>query len=115
MAYYRESLADWLELKDRWNAAPTLEGVAVLAAESGRCEAAARLLGASAAMRDAAGAPVPANDRADYDRLLDRVRAALPGAAFAAIWAAGRALSLEEAIAEALALVDGEVASRVRA
>jgi DNA-binding NarL/FixJ family response regulator len=39
----------------------------------------------------------------DHDSAVERVRAALGEQAFAAGWAAGRALSLEAAVAEALA------------
>ena len=42
-------------------------------------------------------------DRADYDRHVSQARAALGEDAFAAAWAAGRALSTEAAVAEALA------------
>ena len=41
-------------------------------------------------------------DRADYDRDVAAIRAQLDETTFAAAWAAGRALSLEQAIAEAL-------------
>ena len=41
-------------------------------------------------------------DRADHDRDVAAVRAALGEAAFAAAWAEGRAMTMEQAIAEAL-------------
>ena len=41
-------------------------------------------------------------DRADHDRDVATVRAALGEAAFAAAWAQGRAMTMEQAIAEAL-------------
>ena len=40
--------------------------------------------------------------RADYDRIVAAARAQLDEAAFDVAWAAGRALTLDEAIAEAL-------------
>ena len=43
-------------------------------------------------------------DRADHDRDLATVRAALGEAVFAAAWAEGQALTLEQVIAEALDL-----------
>jgi hypothetical protein len=47
--------------------------------------------------------PLPFVYRRDfYDGLMAAARAALSGEAFAAAWAAGRALPLEAAIAEAL-------------
>jgi hypothetical protein len=41
-------------------------------------------------------------DRADYDRISVATRTQLDDATFAAAWAAGQALTLEQAIAEAL-------------
>ncbi len=41
-------------------------------------------------------------DRADYDRIVATVRAQLGEEAFAAAWEAGRAMTLDDAIAEAL-------------
>jgi predicted ATPase/transcriptional regulator with XRE-family HTH domain len=62
---------------------------------------AARLLGAAAALRETIGLPLPPIDRPDYDRCLAAVRAALSPDTFAAMWHAGRSLSLDQAIAEA--------------
>jgi hypothetical protein len=70
-------------------------------------ERAARLCGAAAALREAIGAPLSAAERTDFDRTVAAVRAALGEEAFAAVWACGQALPLEQAIAEAL----GEEAS----
>ncbi|CAA9527430.1 MAG: hypothetical protein AVDCRST_MAG73-519 [uncultured Thermomicrobiales bacterium] len=101
--YYREALALWAELKDRWNAATALDGAAGLAVLQGKPEGAARLAAAAEAMREAVGAPLPANERADHERCVAEARSALGAEAFAAAWEAGRALPLEAAVAEALA------------
>ena len=69
-------------------------------------EHAARLLGAAAALREALGIPVPASEREDHDRAVAATRTALGETAFAAAWAAGRALPVEEAVNEALQLVN---------
>jgi hypothetical protein len=68
----------------------------------GRPERAARLLGASAALRDDMGAPLAPTSRADHDHAANAARAALGEDAFAAAWAVGHAMSLEEAITDAL-------------
>jgi hypothetical protein len=81
-----------------------LEEAAALAAAQGRAQRAARLYGAAAALRAAMGAPLPPYLRAAHDRTVAAVRAAL-GDAFAAAWAAGEALPLEQAIDEALAAI----------
>jgi hypothetical protein len=78
-----------------------LEGVAGVAGVQGQPERAARLFGATDVLRAALGLPVRPADRRRYDRAVRAVHAALGDATFAAAWAAGRALSLEHAIAEA--------------
>ena len=104
--YYREALTVWATLKDRWNTTATLDGVAMLVHDRGRPERAARLFGATAVFRESVGAPLPANERADYERYVAAVRLALGNEAFTAAWEAGRALQLDAAIAEALALTE---------
>ena len=59
----------------------------------GQAERAARLCGAAEALREAIGAPVP-RYRGQYERAIALARATLGEQAFAAAWAAGRALSL---------------------
>jgi hypothetical protein len=81
--------------------AAALEEAAALAATLGRAQRAARLYGAAAALRAAKGVPLPPYLRAAHDGTVTGVRAAL-GDAFAAAWAAGKALPLEQAVAEAL-------------
>jgi tetratricopeptide (TPR) repeat protein len=105
MMYQRESLEIYRVLKDRWNATSALEGVALLALVHGRAEAAARLLGAADGFREAVGAVLAANERADHERAVTAAGEALGAAAFTAAWDAGRLLSLDEAIAEALAMM----------
>jgi len=61
----------------------------------------ARLLGAAAALRESKGIPLPPVNRGDYERHVTAARAQLDEATFAAAWAEGRALTMEQAIAEA--------------
>jgi predicted ATPase len=109
--YYREGLTIWAALKDRWNTTSTLDGVAMLAFDRGHPERAARLFGAAVALREVVGAPLAANERADQERYVDLVRVALGDEVFTTAWEAGRTLSLEEAITEALETVDRVEAS----
>ena len=83
----------------------TAAPAAVLAGDpaAGQGERAARLLGAASALREALGAPQPAQDKADVEQAVVDARAALGEAAWAAAFAAGQAMMLQEAIAEALA------------
>ena len=71
-----------------------------MAAMQGRPERAARLLGASAALREEIGTPLPPIVRTDHDHASNAAREALGEEAFEAAWAAGHAMSLEEAISE---------------
>jgi hypothetical protein len=97
---YRETLLVSGELKDQWvmpRALGGLAGAAVLAADY---ERAARLFGATAAMRDVSGTGEAARSfRVNYERDEAEARAALGEDAFAAAWATGRAMSLEQAVA----------------
>ncbi len=101
---YRESLGRWRLLGEKLHVAGSLLGPATVALESGQAERAARLLGASAALHEEIGAVPPAALPGDLGNGPERARAALGEEAFAAAWAAGRAFSVEEAIADALAV-----------
>jgi predicted ATPase/class 3 adenylate cyclase/DNA-binding XRE family transcriptional regulator len=68
----------------------------------GRGEQAARFLGAGTALHAAFGFATPDSERADIEAAVAPARAALGEAAWAAAFAAGRTLSLEEAVAQAL-------------
>jgi predicted ATPase/transcriptional regulator with XRE-family HTH domain len=82
-----------------------LAGLGSAAALDAQPERAARLWGAAERLQQAIGCrPAPAA-RTTYERALATARAQLDEEAFAAAWAAGRALSLDQAIAEALALI----------
>jgi tetratricopeptide (TPR) repeat protein len=100
---YQDSLRLQRAMRGRWEITACLEGLAGVADGQGRPERAARLWGAAAKQRDQMGAPLPPAHRPDYDAAVAHARAALGAAVFDAVWAAGRALPLEHAIAEALA------------
>jgi len=55
-----------------------------------------------ASLHETIGSLRPPIERAKYDRSLAAVHAALSEEAFAAAWSAGRAMTLEQAIADAL-------------
>jgi hypothetical protein len=100
--YYAESLAQFREYIDKQRIPDCIDGLAGLARATGQPARAARLFGAAEALRESAGIPLPPVYRAAYEHALAAVRAQLDEAAFAASWAAGQALSLEQAITEAL-------------
>jgi hypothetical protein len=67
-----------------------------------RSERAIRLLGAGEAFCETLGARPPVAIREEYERTVSEARAALGEAAFAAAWAEGRAMSLDQAVEYAL-------------
>ena len=105
-ALFGTALALSRDVDDKLNVADCLEGLAGPVTRLGQAASAARLLGSTAALREAIGAPVAAHFRATYDQIVAATRAKIGEAAFEAAWAAGRALPLERAIAEALSLID---------
>ncbi len=99
---YEESLAIRRALGERLGVAECLEGLAGLAGVEGRAARSAQLFGAAEVLREAIGAPLPPCDRAGYDRNLSVARAGLHEDAFAAAWASGREMTLEQAVEYAL-------------
>jgi non-specific serine/threonine protein kinase len=79
---------------------PVLAGVLF---GQGQPERAARLFAAAAALRERLGVQLPLAMRSAHDRAVASVCAALGDADFMAAWAAGQALSMDEAVDEALA------------
>jgi DNA-binding CsgD family transcriptional regulator len=90
---------------DIWGVHWAIAGMAGIAAEGGEHARAARLFGAAEANREARGIGLGPAARATYAARAAPARAALGEAAFAAQWAAGRALTLAEAVAEAMAVM----------
>jgi DNA-binding NarL/FixJ family response regulator len=84
--------------------AEALEGLAEVATSERQLERAVRLFGAARATRDRIGHPLYARYRERHEQTFAAIRAALGDAAFAAAWETGRAMPLDEAIAEALTI-----------
>ncbi len=85
------------------NIAGLLDQLACLAnLEQGDHQRAARLMGAAEALRDSISAPVEPLNRRRHDEIMARVRASLDESAFAAAWAEGRLMTLEQAVEDAL-------------
>ena len=85
-----------------WN----LTNVGSLVAAAGHPQQAARFFGAAEALRDAIGVPLAVAWQPDHAPVVAVVRDALGEDGFAAAWAAGRNLRPEEAVAEAVHVVD---------
>jgi tetratricopeptide (TPR) repeat protein len=100
-ACFTESLRLFQERGNARGIIECIAGMAGVIGAQGQGERAVRLLGATAAQFKAIGAAMWPADRIDYHRNEASIRAVLGEEAFAAAWAAGRALTLEQAIAEA--------------
>jgi tetratricopeptide (TPR) repeat protein len=96
-----ESLRLHVANGDHYGIGVCLLDIGMLAADGTRPEAAARLLGAAESLREVGGLALEPAHRRKYERSVARAQADLGAAAFAAAWAAGRALPLEQAITEA--------------
>jgi hypothetical protein len=80
-----------------------LEGLAAVAAAQGQAERALHLAGAAATLWAAAEKRPPQADAAELARSLAPARTALGTAGAAQAWAAGQSMTLEQAVADALA------------
>jgi hypothetical protein len=99
---FKESLRLAQRFGFTFDAVICLGGMARVEAMQDRPERAARLLGTSAAQREALGTYVPPVGRTDHDYATNAARAALGEQAFETAWAAGCAMSLEEVILEVI-------------
>jgi predicted ATPase/class 3 adenylate cyclase len=101
-AALEEGLRIWPEVGNKTFTVRCLEGMAQLAWAQGAPRRGARLFGAAEGQRETLQFPLPPVDRVDYE-CVPAIAAALGEAAFAAAWAEGRGMTLEEAAACALA------------
>ena len=102
-ALLEESLHGLRAVGERWFLSRSMETLAeVMALAAGEFERAARLFGAVETLRAAGGSFGLAFYRADYERAIGMARTALGQQRFESCWTAGRALSLDEAVAYAL-------------
>jgi hypothetical protein len=101
-ARYAESTGLFQRLGDKAGIAACLEGVAEVETAMERPGRAVRLCGAARALREATGALLPLHGAAECERQMAALQERLGDDAFAAAWAEGRAMSLEEAVRLAL-------------
>jgi tetratricopeptide (TPR) repeat protein len=101
--HFRRSLSAFRESDYRVGICGFLLGMAGIATTRGQAVAAVRLSGAADALRTALGHRLEGHIPQRYERQLARARAQLDEDTFAAAWAAGQALTPEQAILEALA------------
>jgi hypothetical protein len=111
-ALYRESLALRWELNDPLEITRSLADFAVLAARQGQAERTARLLGAREALCEALGVALPVAAHTKCGWALATAQSALGEERLAAVWAEGRAMSLDQTVAYALEERDSAPGSR---
>jgi len=103
-ARLRECIGLAAGLRDAWTIVLAISGLAGVAAGQGYPERAARLFGAAEALGEKMGVEVSWSAwRTLNERGLAAARELIDAEAFDAAWAEGRALTLEEVVAEALA------------
>jgi predicted ATPase/DNA-binding CsgD family transcriptional regulator len=98
VALLSESLALSSELRNTHGAAICLFAVAGIVGGHGQAAHAARLLGAADALRASIGVQWEPVDQAAFDRSVATARAHLDDAPFAAAWAKGAAMTLDQAV-----------------
>jgi predicted ATPase/DNA-binding SARP family transcriptional activator/Tfp pilus assembly protein PilF len=98
----RAAQAEALSLRagvgDQRGVAVSLENLALVEFDESQAERAALLLGAAEAIRDAISAPITPSRRLENEKLVAAIRLALGQPAFDQAWAAGRDLTLEQAV-----------------
>jgi tetratricopeptide (TPR) repeat protein len=97
-ALYAESLPLLQELGDKEGLAVCLEGLAGVASGLEQPAQAARLFGGAERLRTSIGSPLPPVALSRYERLVATTQAQLDPQAFAAAWAEGLALTLDQLI-----------------
>jgi DNA-binding CsgD family transcriptional regulator len=103
---YRESLTICNELGDRHLATRILDRLGVALHKTGASRAGARLFGAAAALREAIGDSLFAEEDSNLSVRFQEVRETLGEATYDATWESGRSLPISQATAEALAQAD---------
>jgi tetratricopeptide (TPR) repeat protein len=101
-ALQKESLVLEAALGNIHGLVDSFENVALNDVELRNDVHAAHLFGVAAALRARIGVPLVPSDRDHNERRIAQIRVRLGDAAFAAAWEAGRAMTLDEAIAYAL-------------
>jgi non-specific serine/threonine protein kinase len=98
----QESLVLNVAVGDKRGIAGSLVGLAAITATREQWVGVARLLGAVATLVERIAITLLPADQADFDHVLDAARSQISAPLFAAMWEAGRALTLTQAMATAL-------------
>ena len=97
--FYEESLTISRTMGEKWVAALCLLGLGAVVAAEGEPARAACLWGAAETLRTELGAFIPHAEQVSYERSMSTVHAQLSEDVFSSAWAEGRAMSLEQVLA----------------
>jgi predicted ATPase/class 3 adenylate cyclase len=106
-AAYRRTVMLWQKLGHRGAIAHQLESFAFVAEARDRTERAARLFGAAESLREQIAMPMDPDERVEYDHQVESLRGRMDAKTFAAAWAEGRVLTMEQAISYAVSESEG--------
>jgi predicted ATPase/class 3 adenylate cyclase len=96
---YRETILVWQKIGHRAAVANQLEFFAFIAIAHKEDERAARLLGAAEALREKINIQMSPYERVEYDQQVARLRGRMQAEIFSTLWAEGRLLPMEQAVA----------------
>ncbi len=96
---YRETILVWQKIGHGAAVANQLEFIAFIAMAHAQDERAARLLGAAEALREKIKIQMSQFERTEYDQQVDKLRGRMPAELFSTLWAKGRLLPMEQAVA----------------
>jgi predicted ATPase/DNA-binding SARP family transcriptional activator len=99
---YREALPLYVKALNEEGIVWALERLGIVEARQGDVRKAARLLGAASRLREGRDIPLASFNKQDWDSALATLRATLGETAFAEAFEAGRALSCEQAVEQAM-------------
>jgi tetratricopeptide (TPR) repeat protein len=99
---YRDTIVEWKRLGHRAAVANQLECFAFIAKIQEQPERAAKLFGAAEMIREVINIPMNGMEQAEYDREVADLRVGMSETEFNALWAEGRAMTMEQAIQLAL-------------
>jgi ATP/maltotriose-dependent transcriptional regulator MalT len=102
LLFYQQSLVLNQEQGYKEGIVEDLAGLAEMASLLGQPERTVRLLGAVEALREASGIRLSPLRRAEYERTMEGIHAQVDEAVFAVAWKEGRAMPLEQLVAQAL-------------
>jgi len=100
LGFAAESVGLYNDLECKWGLAESLETLAAALTAGGRARDAVRLLGASDALRESIGVPLPPADRSELERTRNTTRQLLQRE-WDAAWSDARALTLEQVVEHA--------------